>query len=168
MSLTVNQQALSELRAKLTPFNASKVIFGTLISLGAAAAIFAALRNPLRASKGIIKILMILGVIVLADKAGDVAQTHFENKLDEWKETLSDIKKEIKEEGARTNGDNPNAGRNSEQQPQKSGNDSSTSSAATDKASGSAIRWRWWGKTKGAKQVLEVVPEDVPKRQESS
>jgi len=39
MNLEVNQEALAELKSKLTLKNATKGIFGTLISLGAAAAV---------------------------------------------------------------------------------------------------------------------------------
>lgn len=164
MNVEVNPEALAELKAKLTPKNATKVIFGTLISLGAAAAVFAALRNPLKASKGIVKLLMLAGVLVLASKAGDIAQDHFEETVDDWSETISDIRKEMKEEGDEKHGNNTHAGRNTKQQPEKPG---STCADSTGKASGPPVRRRWWSKKERAGEVLEMDAKDVPERQES-
>lgn len=163
MNVEVNQEALAELKSKLTLKNATKVIFGTLISLGAAAAIVMALKDPLKASKGIIKLLMLSGVLVLADKAGDIAEKHFKEKVDEWSDTIQDIQKELKEEGDEQHGTDSHAGRNTQQQPEKQRAESISSGKAADPP----VRWRWWSQKERARKVLEVDAEDVSERQES-
>ena len=161
MNLEVNQEALAELKSKLTLKNATKVIFGTLISLGAAAAVLMALRNPLKASKGILRLLMIAGVIILADKAGDIAEDHFKEKIDDFAEIISDIKTEMNDvEGDTNNGTNSYAGRNSQQQP----SEQRASGKEAREAARPPIRRRWWSQKERAEQVLEVDAQNVPER----
>lgn len=166
MNVEVNQDALAELKSKLTPKNAVKVIFGTLISLGAAAAVFAALSNPLKASKGIIKILMAAGILVLASKAGDIAEDHFKETIDDWSELYQDVQKEMKEEGDEKRGADSHAGRNSKQQPEKQ-RAGTTNTLPPGETAGAPVRWRWWSKKERNGEVREMVQEDVPERQES-
>lgn len=162
MNVEVNPEALAELKSKLTLKNATKVIFGTFISLGAAAAIVMALKDPLKASKGILKILMLAGVLVLADKAGDIAEEHFKEKVDDWAEVIDDIRKETKEEGDEQHGTDSHAGRNTQQQPEKQGAEGNS----TGKAADPPVRWRWWSQKERARKVLEVDAKDVSERQE--
>lgn len=164
MSIEVKQEALIELKKQMTPLNAGKVVFGTLISIGATAAIIAALSNPLKASKGIIKLLMAAGILALACKAGDVAEQHFKETVDDWAETIRDIQKEVKEEGEKQDGRDTHAGRHTEQQPEKPGLPAAKESG---EAAGAPVRRRWWSKKEGTKQILEVVQKDVPERQKS-
>ena len=168
MNVEVNQEALIELKKQLTPLNAGKIVFGTLISIGATAAIIAALSNPLKASKGIIKLLMAAGVFVLACKAGDIAENHFKEKVDSIAETVRDFQKEvneeIKKEGETQNGRDTNAGRNSEQQPEKPGLPAVNQSGKTP---GASVRRRWWCKKERTEQGVEMVQKDVSERQKS-
>ena len=163
MNVEVNPEALAELKSKLTLRNATKVIFGTLISLGAAAAIVMALKDPLKASKGIIKILMLAGVLVLADKAGDIAEEHFKEKVDDWADVIKDIQKESKEEGDNKHGNDSHAGRDSKQQPEKQ----RTEGNSSGKTANPPVRRRWWSQKERTGKVLEVDAQDVPERQES-
>lgn len=173
MNVEINQTALAEFRKQLTPIKACKIIFGTLISVGATAAVVAAMSNPLKASKGLLKVLMAAGVFVLACKAGDMAQDHFEQTVDNLSESIQDISKEMKEieeelkKGENnSNGNNPDAGRDSKQQPEKQRSSAATA-AEGGKAAGASVRRRWWSKKEGDAQVLEVDEKNVPERQKS-
>ena len=152
--MEIDQNMLIELKKQFTAKKAIKTIFGTLVSIGAMAAVIAMFKNPIKASKGIIKLLMIAGVFMLADKAGDVAENHFDEKVDEWSDSAKEFMKEMAKEGADAkNGTDPN-GRNTKQQSEKQ-RDSSTEcersdSAAEDgEASSSSIWWRRRRKKKG-------------------
>ena len=93
------EKELNAIKASITPMNTFKFVAGTLISLGATAAIIAVLKNPLQGSKGVTKLLMKLGIFVLACKAGDVAEDYFKKTVDEaekaYKEAKEDIAKEM-------------------------------------------------------------------------
>ena len=81
---------LEDLKAKITPMNTAKFLAGTVISLGAYAAVIALMKTGLVGSKGVTKLLMKLGIFILACKAGDVAKDYFD-------ETSTDAEKAWKE-----------------------------------------------------------------------
>ena len=165
MNVKVNPEALEELKSKRTPRNAAKAIFGTLISLGAAAAVLAVLSDPLKASKGILKVLMAAGVLVLASKAGDIAEEHFKEKVDDWADTFKDIQDDIKEEeGDEKHGTDTHAGRDSKQQRKEQGTGGNSRKEAAGETPGAPVRRRWWSKMEREREVLEMDEKDVPER----
>ena len=85
---------INELKAKITPLNTAKFLAGTLISLGATAAVIALMKSGLAGSKGVTKLLMKLGIFALACKAGDVAESYFKETFDEAQSALKDMQKE--------------------------------------------------------------------------
>lgn len=89
---------IEELKAKVTPLSTTKFIAGTLISLGAAAAVVGLFRNPIESSKGLTKLMMRLGIFVLGCKAGDVAEKYFSETMDETVKTFQETKEEMKAE----------------------------------------------------------------------
>lgn len=99
MGINFNKE-LEELKSKMTPMNTFKFVAGTVISLGATAAVIALMKTGLVGSKGITKLLMKLGIFVLACKAGDEAEHYFKEMFDEAQEAFKDAK----EEGAVDNG----------------------------------------------------------------
>ena len=167
--MDINQEALEELKKQLTPLNGFKIIFGTLVSVGATAAVIAAFRNPINGVKGILRILMSAGAFVLGCKAGDIAEEYFKETVDNWTETISDISNEVKKlEGAEdSHGTNTGNGRNSQQQPEKQTSISRIAESA-GKAAGASIWRRWRGEKKGTEQVLEMDAKDVSERQKPS
>lgn len=92
------EKELNELKGKITPTRTIKFLTGTLISFGATAAIIAALRNPLAGARGITKLLMKLGIFVLACKAGDVAEEYFRKTVDDAENAFREAREEA--EGA--------------------------------------------------------------------
>ena len=96
---------LEELKAKITPLNTAKFLTGTLISLGATAAVIAMMKGGLNGSKGVTKLLMKLGIFVLACKAGDVAEDYFRETFDGAQEAFSDAKKDIKKDDTKEKGE---------------------------------------------------------------
>ena len=88
------EKELNELKAKMTPINTAKFLAGTLISLAAAAAVVGAMRGSLSGARGITKLLMKLGIFVLACKAGDVAETYFRDKVKEAEDDYAKMKQE--------------------------------------------------------------------------
>ena len=90
------EKELQELKAQITPTNAIKFLAGTIISLGATAAVFGMMKGSLAGSKGVTKLLMKLGIFILACKAGDVADDYFKKKADEIEETFVEAKEEMK------------------------------------------------------------------------
>ena len=88
------EKELNELKVKMTPFNTIKFLTGTLISFGATAAMFAMMRNPINTAKGITKLIRMLGVFVLACKAGDVAESYFRETTDKIQEELKQMKED--------------------------------------------------------------------------
>lgn len=156
MSVEINADDLDEIKKQLSAKNAFKVIFGTLISLGATAAVIALMKNPIKGAHGIVKILMSMGIFVVGCKVGDVAEDYFEEKVDDLSEMVKDIRNEIKEEGDENkNASDSESGRNSKQQSEKSNNNGSklrgaNNSDADGKAAGSAVWWRGWRKKKEA------------------
>ena len=88
---------IEELKAKITPMNTAKFVIGTLVSLGATAAVFAVMKGGLAGSKGLTKLLMKLGIFVIACKAGDVAKDYFDKSVDEYAEDFKDVQKTVKE-----------------------------------------------------------------------
>ena len=103
------EKNLNELKANVTPKSTIKFITGTLIGLGATAAVIGMMKTPLIGSRGVTKLLMRLGIFVLACKAGDVAEDYFREKFDEYAENskeLSETTKELKEmiQNAKSNG----------------------------------------------------------------
>lgn len=151
MNLEFDEDALMELKSYLTPKKAIKAVLGTLVSLGATAAVIAMFRNPIKASKGIIKLLMVMGVFMLGCKAGDIAEEHCKQTIDNLAETADDIKNELKSEGENTNNATDADGRDSKQQLKISGrsDESSESTDQTGETSASNIRRRWKRKKKG-------------------
>ena len=91
------EKELNELKSKITPINTIKFLTGTLISLGATAAVIGVLKSPLAGARGITKLLMKLGIFVLACKAGDVAEEYFRKTMDEAVESLKESEEELKE-----------------------------------------------------------------------
>lgn len=92
---------LEKLKLKMTPLNTAKFIAGTVISLGATAAVIAMMKSGLSGSKGVTKLLMKLGIFVLACKAGDVAESYFKETFDEAQGALKEMKEEEKECGTK-------------------------------------------------------------------
>ncbi len=86
---------LEELKSKMTPINTAKYLAGTVISLGAMAAVIAVMKSGLVGNKGVTKLLMKLGIFVLACKAGDVAEKYFKEQFSEAQEAFK--VKEVKE-----------------------------------------------------------------------
>lgn len=171
MSIQVNEEALEELKKQLTPKGIGKVVLGTLVSLGATAAVIAAFRNPMKGTKGLLKILMAAGIFVLGCKAGDIAEEHCGEMIDEAADTIGEFFKELtkSEGGTQQNGGNTNDGRNTKQQSKKQGNGSGQRADAAEnngKAPASSIWRRWRGKKEGTKQVLGMDEKDVFERPE--
>ena len=92
---------LEELKSKMTPMNTAKFVVGTVISLGATAAVIALMKSGLVGSKGVTKLLMKIGIFVLACKAGDVAEKYFKETFDEAQGALKEMKEEEKECGTK-------------------------------------------------------------------
>lgn len=90
------EKEIQELKAQITPMNTFKFIAGTLISLGATAAVIGMMKSPLNGSKGVTKLLMKLGIFVLACKAGDVAEDYFKKTADEAEKAFKEAKDEVK------------------------------------------------------------------------
>lgn len=84
------EKEMEELKKQITPMNTAKFLTGTLISLGATAAVIGLMKGSLQGSRGITKLLMKLGIFVLACKAGDAAEKYF-------KDTVSDAEKSFRE-----------------------------------------------------------------------
>ena len=91
------EKELNELKAKMTPAGTFKFIVGTLISLGATTAVIALMKMPLLSTKGITKLLMKLGILVLACKAGETAEDFFRDKFDELEAEMKEGKETIQE-----------------------------------------------------------------------
>ena len=87
---------LEELKSKVTPISTIKFVTGTIISLGTAAAVVCAFRNPIEGAKGLTKLMMKLGIFVLGCKAGDVAEKYFSDTVDETIKTFQEAKAEVK------------------------------------------------------------------------
>lgn len=153
MQVSVDEKVLEEFKKQFTPLNASKIVVGTLISLGATAAVIAMFKDPIKGAKGLAKILMASGVFILGCKAGDVAEDYFKNKVDEVAETVHEIKDELNKE-SNDNGTDSNSGRDPEQQPKKQATDcdkckrTDCAGESSGKAPSSVIRRGWWGKKK--------------------
>lgn len=92
--MDINKE-IEDLKKQFTPMSAAKFIAGTIISLGATAAVCAALKNPLQGAKGLTKLMMRLGIFVLGCKAGDVAEKYFNDTVDETIRTLHETKEEV-------------------------------------------------------------------------
>lgn len=92
---------IEELKAKITPMNTAKFLTGTLISLGAYAAVVAIMKTGLIGSKGVTKLLMKLGIFVIACKAGEVAKDYFGEMFDDAMEDIKEMQKEEKECGTK-------------------------------------------------------------------
>ena len=88
---------LQELKTKITPMNTAKFIAGTIVSLGATAAVIALMKTGLNGSKGVTRLLMKLGIFALACKAGDVAEKYFRETFDEAQEAFREGKNELKD-----------------------------------------------------------------------
>ena len=84
------QKEIEELRSKMTPMGTAKFIAGTLISLGTAAAVMAVMKGGLAGSKGVTKLIMKLGIFVLACKCGDVAESYFDETFDKCQEAFKE------------------------------------------------------------------------------
>ena len=89
---------LNELKEKVTPLNTLKFLAGTVVSCWAMAAIAAALKIPLQSSRGLTKLIMKLGVFILACKAGDIAETYFNDTVDSIIKTFNEAKEEMADE----------------------------------------------------------------------
>ena len=73
---------LNAIKANITPVKTFKYVGGAIVSLGAMAAVAAVFKLPINASKGITKLMMKLGVFILACKAGDIAEQYFHETTD--------------------------------------------------------------------------------------
>lgn len=156
MNVEINPEALEELKSKLTTKNAIKVVFGTLISLGAAAAVIAMMKNPIKNARGITKILMAMGVFTIGCKVGTEADDYFKETVDNVADSIADIKKELKEEGVDiSNAANSIVRRDSKQQPEKQNNSGAelggSDTGSSGKTSGSTVWWSRKSKKEAAK-----------------
>ena len=95
------EKELNELKAKITPMNTVKFLAGTLIGLGATAAVIAMMKTPLLSAKGVTKLLMKLGIFALACKAGDVAEDYFREKVTQAEDAFKNDGQEEKKKDAR-------------------------------------------------------------------
>ena len=91
---------LAELKAKITPMSTAKFLAGTVASLGATAAVIALMKSGLSGSRGITKLLMKLGIFVLACKAGEVAKDYLEEYVTEMEDAYHEMQNEAKEAGS--------------------------------------------------------------------
>lgn len=91
------EKELNELKSRITPMNTFKFLTGTLISLGATAAVIGVMKSPLSGSRGVTKLLMKLGIFVLACKAGDVAEEYFKKVMGDAEEAFKEAKGEMEE-----------------------------------------------------------------------
>ena len=89
------KKEFDELKKDITPMKTAKFIGGTLISLGATAAVIGIMNSPLQGSKGITKMLMKVGILALACKAGDMAEQYFSDQVDEIKKNYDEAKAEV-------------------------------------------------------------------------
>ena len=96
------EKEIDDLKRKITPTNTIKFLSGTLISFGATAAVIAAMKSPLGGARGITKLLMKLGIFVLACKAGDVAEDYFKKTYEDAEKAFKEAKEET--EGVNTDG----------------------------------------------------------------
>lgn len=92
------EKEFNDLKQKATPLNATKFVVGTLISLGAAAAVAGMMKGSLKNVKGLTKIIMKLGIFMLGCKAGDVAEKYFNDTLDDIIKTFKEAKEEMGKE----------------------------------------------------------------------
>lgn len=90
------EKELNALKSEITPLKTFKFVAGTLISLGATAAVIGMMKSPLNGSKGVTKLLMKLGIFVLACKAGDVAEDYFKKTVTEAENAFEEAKEEVK------------------------------------------------------------------------
>ena len=90
------EKEFTEWKAKMTPMNTIKFLTGTLISLGATAAVVGVMKHSLIGAKGITKLLMKLGIFVIGCKIGNDAEEYFKEKFDEYTEELKETSKEMK------------------------------------------------------------------------
>jgi len=150
MSVQINEEALADLKKQLTPMNTFKVIFGTLVSLGATAAVIMAFKDPIKGAKGLMKLLIGAGVLIIGDKVGDIAEEHFKDTVDKWSGTIKDIQDEMnKEKGDDAqHGEHTDDGRDSKQQPEKQG-DANSQPEDNRKAPAAPVWRRWRGEKKG-------------------
>ena len=91
---------LVELKKNMTPRKALQFVAGTIVSLGATAAVAAMLKSPVQSAKGITKWMMRLGIFVLGCKAGDVAEKYFNQTVDEMIEQVKEAQEEMKDHGS--------------------------------------------------------------------
>lgn len=89
---------IAELKKEFTPRKAAQFVAGTIISLGAAAAVVAMMKNPIQGAKGLTKWMMRLGIFVLGCKAGDVAETYFNKCVDDTIEQIQKAKEEVEKD----------------------------------------------------------------------
>ena len=94
--LSLNKE-LEDLKLKMTPLNTAKFVVGTVASLGATAAVIALMKSGLGGSKGVTKLLMKLGIFVLACKAGDVAEDYFKEQFDKVTDAFKEAQEETKQ-----------------------------------------------------------------------
>lgn len=90
------EKELNELKSKMTPIGTAKFIAGTLASLGATAAVIALMKGPLQGSRGVTKLLMKLGIFILACKAGDVAENYLKETVDDAEKAFKEAQEEVK------------------------------------------------------------------------
>ena len=93
--MDINKE-LTELKEKVTPVSTAKFLMGTLISLGAGMAVSMALKGSVQSSKGLMKLLIKLGIFVLGCKAGDVAEKYFSDTVDDLLKSLKECQQEDK------------------------------------------------------------------------
>ena len=83
---------LQNLKTEVTAGNAFKLVAGTLISCGAAAAIMAMFKGTIESAKGATKLMMKIGVLVLGWKVGDVTEQYFNETIDDVVKAFKDAK----------------------------------------------------------------------------
>ena len=94
---------IEELKKNITPRKAVQFVAGTLISLGAAAAVVAMMKSPVQSAKGLTKWMMKMGIFVLGCKAGDIAEKFFNESVDNAIMGLMEAKEEMKKDGSKPN-----------------------------------------------------------------
>ena len=89
---------LTEIKQKATPVNTAKFLIGTVVSMGAFAAVTALMKGSLSNSKGVAKLMMRLGIFILGCKAGDVAEEYFSERIESIIKAFNEAKEETKNE----------------------------------------------------------------------
>lgn len=91
---------LKTLKGRLISPECARGLAGLLAGFGATAAVIALMKNPLGATKGLSKLLMKLGIFVLACKAGDMADDYLKTMIKEIEDAFKEGRQMVKEVSA--------------------------------------------------------------------